>query len=70
MVKNNHEKEHKKIAVDNFDSSSQKGDGHEDGGQDFILKTRSTIALLKNIMIRGVQMTERRHVRRLWTERR
>jgi hypothetical protein len=27
------------------------------------------IALLKNIIIRGVQMTERRIARRLWTER-
>jgi len=28
------------------------------------------IALLKYIMMRGVQMTERRVLRRLWTERR
>jgi hypothetical protein len=27
-------------------------------------------ALLKKIMIKGVQMTERRMVRRLWTDRR
>jgi hypothetical protein len=34
------------------------------------LKPRPWIALLKNIIIKGVQILERRMVSRLWTERR
>jgi hypothetical protein len=34
------------------------------------LNPRPLIALLKNIIIKGVQILERRMVSRLWTERR
>jgi len=37
--KNNHEKEYNKIAIDNFNSTPQEGNGNENSGQDFVLET-------------------------------